>query len=161
VLGPLASSDHLALCTHSDSVVVRGIRPILAVGLACCDGRTHGCAATIGLMTQHFLGDRSGEEFQRRTLHECGPCRGIRTCRAPPAVKRYARKNPHPMGDWSQASRTHVAHMRDGDFYHSEKCMTVDRACDVTMDLVTKSGDTIVLKAQTALLEGESSTACS
>ena len=41
--------------------------------------------------------------------------------RAPAAVKRYARKNPHSMGKWSQASRTHVSHMHGGDFYSSEK----------------------------------------
>ncbi|MCP5438447.1 MAG: NADP-dependent isocitrate dehydrogenase [Chromatiaceae bacterium] len=75
--------------------------------------------------------------------------------RAPPAVKRYARKNPHPMGRWSPASRTHVSHMRGGDFYSSEKCMTMDKACSVKMDLVTKYGEVIVLKENTALLEGE------
>ncbi|MDH3714472.1 MAG: NADP-dependent isocitrate dehydrogenase [Gammaproteobacteria bacterium] len=75
--------------------------------------------------------------------------------RAPAAVKRYARKNPHPMAPWSQASRTHVAHMHGGDFYSSEKCMTMDKACDVKIDLVTNSGDTIVLKEKTSLLEGE------
>ena len=40
--------------------------------------------------------------------------------RAPRAVKEYARKHPHSMGKWSMASRTHVAHMRHGDFYHGE-----------------------------------------
>ena len=75
--------------------------------------------------------------------------------RAPAAVKRYARKNPHSMAPWSPASRTHVAHMRGGDFYSSEKCMTMARACDVTMDLVTKSGAVIVLKKKVSLLEGE------
>ena len=75
--------------------------------------------------------------------------------RAPPAVKRYARKNPHAMGKWSPASRTHVSHMRGGDFYSSEKCMTLDKACSVRMDLVTKYGEVIVLKEQTELLEGE------
>ncbi|NNE64007.1 MAG: NADP-dependent isocitrate dehydrogenase [Gammaproteobacteria bacterium] len=75
--------------------------------------------------------------------------------RAPPAVKRYARKNPHSMAKWSQASRTHVSHMHGGDFYSSEKSMVIDRDCDVTMDLVTKSGETIVLKEKTALLKDE------
>ena len=75
--------------------------------------------------------------------------------RAPAAVKRYARKYPHPMGEWSPASRTHVSHMRGGDFYAGEKSMTMDRACDVTMDLVTKSGNVLVLKEQTALEAGE------
>jgi isocitrate dehydrogenase len=75
--------------------------------------------------------------------------------RAPPAVKRYARKNPHSMGEWSQASRTHVSHMHGGDFYAGEKSITLDKACDVKMDLVTKSGKTIVFKPKTSLLAGE------
>ena len=75
--------------------------------------------------------------------------------RAPAAVKRYARKHPHAMGKWSPASRTHVAHMRGGDFYSSEKCMTMDHACDVRMDLVTKYGEEILLKEKTSLLAGE------
>ena len=75
--------------------------------------------------------------------------------RAPRAVKAYARKHPHSMGDWSMASRTHVAHMRRGDFYHGEKSMTLDRARDVKMELVTKSGKTIVLKPKVSLQAGE------
>ena len=75
--------------------------------------------------------------------------------RAPPAVKRYARKHPHSMGKWSPASRTHVSHMRRGDFYSSEKCLTLDKACSVKMDLVTKYGEVIVLKENTDLIEGE------
>jgi isocitrate dehydrogenase len=75
--------------------------------------------------------------------------------RAPAAVKHYARKNPHSMGEWSMASRSHVAHMRHGDFYHGEKSMTVDRARDVKMELVTQGGKTIVLKPKVSLLDGE------
>jgi isocitrate dehydrogenase len=75
--------------------------------------------------------------------------------RAPRAVKEYARKNPHSMAEWSQASRTHVSHMHEGDFYHGEKSMTLDRARDVKMEIITKSGKTIVLKPKVALLEGE------
>ena len=75
--------------------------------------------------------------------------------RAPLAVKQYARKNPHSMGEWSQASRTHVAAMKTGDFYHGEKSMTLDKARDVKMDLVTKSGKTLVLKPKVSLLAGE------
>src|SRR5580765_365678 len=71
--------------------------------------------------------------------------------RAPKAVKEYARKNPHRMDDWSQASRTHVSHMHGGDFYHGEKSMTLDRARDVKMELITKSGKTIVLKPTASL----------
>jgi len=75
--------------------------------------------------------------------------------RAPLAVKNYARKNPHSMGEWSMASRTHVAHMKHGDFYHGEKSMTLDKARDVKMELITKSGNAIVLKPKLSLLAGE------
>jgi isocitrate dehydrogenase len=75
--------------------------------------------------------------------------------RAPLAVKQYARKNPHSMGEWSQASRTHVATMKHGDFYHGEKSMTLDRPREVRMELLAKSGKTTVLKPKVALLEGE------
>ena len=75
--------------------------------------------------------------------------------RAPNAVKEYARKHPHSMGDWSQASRTHVATMTRGDFYHGEKTMTVDHARTVRMELITKSGPTIVLKPEVKLDEGD------
>ncbi|MFL5255166.1 MAG: NADP-dependent isocitrate dehydrogenase [Rhodopila sp.] len=75
--------------------------------------------------------------------------------RAPRAVKEYARKNPHAMAEWAQASRTHVSHMRSGDFYHGEKSMTLDRPRDVKMELITKSGKTLVLKPKVALQEGE------
>ena len=75
--------------------------------------------------------------------------------RAPRAVKEYARKNPHSMSEWPQASRTHVSHMHHGDFYHGEKSMTLDKARYVKMELVTKSGQTIVLKPKVALKDGE------
>ncbi|WP_431857120.1 NADP-dependent isocitrate dehydrogenase [Azospirillum sp.] len=75
--------------------------------------------------------------------------------RAPKAVKEYARKNPHSMAEWSQASRTHVSHMHHGDFYHGEKSMTLDRARDVRMELLTKSGKIIVLKEKVSLQDKE------
>jgi isocitrate dehydrogenase len=75
--------------------------------------------------------------------------------RAPKAVKEFARKNPHSMAEWSQASRSHVSHMHSGDFYHGEKSLTLDRARDVKMELITKSGKTIVLKPLTKLLDRE------
>jgi isocitrate dehydrogenase len=75
--------------------------------------------------------------------------------RAPHAVKEYARKHPHSMAKWSQASRTHVATMRHGDFYHGEKSMTLDRARNVKMELETKSGKTIVLKPMVSLRNGD------
>ncbi|MCM2287744.1 MAG: NADP-dependent isocitrate dehydrogenase, partial [Sulfuritalea sp.] len=75
--------------------------------------------------------------------------------RAPNAVKNYARKNPHSMGEWKQWSQTHVSHMHHGDFYHGEKSLTLDKARDVRMELVTRSGKTIVLKPKVSLLAGE------
>ena len=75
--------------------------------------------------------------------------------RAPRAVKEYARKNPHSMAEWSQASRSHVSHMHAGDFYHGEKSLTLDKARDVKMELITKSGKTIILKPKVSLLDRE------
>jgi isocitrate dehydrogenase len=75
--------------------------------------------------------------------------------RAPKAVKEYARKNPHSMAEWSQASQSHVSHMHHGDFYHGEKSMTLDKPRDVKMELLTKSGKTIVLKDKVSLLDRE------
>ncbi|PUE62530.1 isocitrate dehydrogenase (NADP(+)) [Limnohabitans sp. 2KL-17] len=75
--------------------------------------------------------------------------------RAPRAVKEFARKNPHSMAEWSQASRSHVSHMHAGDFYHGEKSMTLDRPRDVKMELITQSGKTIVLKPKVSLLDRE------
>ena len=75
--------------------------------------------------------------------------------RAPKAVKEYARKHPHSMGEWSQASRTHVATMKHGDFYHGEKSLTLDKPHNVRMELKTKRGETIVLKPEVKLDEGD------
>jgi isocitrate dehydrogenase len=75
--------------------------------------------------------------------------------RAPRAVKEFARKHPHSMAPWSQASRTHVSHMHHGDFYHGEKSITLDKARDVKMELVSKSGKTVVLKEKVALQDRE------
>ncbi len=75
--------------------------------------------------------------------------------RAPKAVKEYARKHPHSMGRWSMASRTHVAHMTHGDFYHGEKSMTVSGDRDIKMELITNDGETIVLKPKVSLTDGD------
>ncbi len=75
--------------------------------------------------------------------------------RAPKAVKEYARKHPHSMGEWSQASRTHVATMKTGDFYHGEQSMTLDKARRVKMVLKTKTGKTIELKSEVKLDAGD------
>jgi isocitrate dehydrogenase len=75
--------------------------------------------------------------------------------RAPASVKNFAKNNPHRMGAWSPASRTHVAHMKGGDFFSSEKSLTVDRACSVRIELEPHEGDIIVLKEKTELLASE------
>src|ERR1700712_3812522 len=75
--------------------------------------------------------------------------------RAPAAVKEYAKKHPHSMNEWSMASRTHVAHMREGDFYHGEKSLTLDKAYDVKMELETQSGETVILKPKVSLRAGD------
>ena len=59
------------------------------------------------------------------------------------------------MAEWKQWSQTHVSHMHEGDFYHGEKSMTLDKARDVKMVLETKSGQSIVLKEKVALKDGE------
>ncbi len=75
--------------------------------------------------------------------------------RAPAAVKNYAKKNPHSMGEWKQWSQTHVSHMHTGDFYHGEKSMTLDKARRVRMELIAKGGKITVLKPEVKLQAGE------
>ena len=75
--------------------------------------------------------------------------------RAPAAVKQYARTNPHSMGKWSQASRTHVAHMRKGDFFATEKSIVIEKAMNARIELTEKDGTVTVLKSSLPLLEGE------
>ncbi len=75
--------------------------------------------------------------------------------RAPGAVKQYARNNPHRMGKWSQASRTHVAHMWGGDFYSSEQSLTISEACNTRIEFEDKDGQVTVLKDKVPLLAGE------
>ncbi len=75
--------------------------------------------------------------------------------RAPPAVKNYARKNPHSMGAWSEDSKSHVATMSEGDFYASEKSLTLEKAGNVRIEFMADDGDITILKATTQVLSGE------
>jgi isocitrate dehydrogenase len=75
--------------------------------------------------------------------------------RAPLSVKQYARKNPHSMGAWKSDSKSHVAHMTAGDFYGSERSVTVAEATHVRIELTSKNGDVKVLKEKTSLSAGE------
>ncbi|HEX9888362.1 MAG TPA: NADP-dependent isocitrate dehydrogenase [Nitriliruptorales bacterium] len=75
--------------------------------------------------------------------------------RAPKPVKQYARRHPHPMGQWSADSRTRVATMAGGDFGATEQSVTVPQATDVRVEFVAASGRTTVLGERVALDAGE------
>jgi isocitrate dehydrogenase len=75
--------------------------------------------------------------------------------RAPRAVKNYAKAHPHSMGPWTSASKTHVASMPGGDFYETEKSVTVKEATDVRIEFTGNDGTVTVLKANTPLKAGE------
>jgi isocitrate dehydrogenase len=70
-------------------------------------------------------------------------------------VKNYAKKNPHTLGAWSTASKTHVAHMSKGDFYGSEQSHIAPAATTVTISLKGKDGQTKVLKDGLKIQAGE------
>jgi isocitrate dehydrogenase len=74
--------------------------------------------------------------------------------RAPAAVKAYARKFPHSMGEWSPASRTHAAHMHGGDFFSSEQSITIDEPTAVRIEFVGKDG-VVEVKKELSLEKGE------
>ncbi|MDT0649589.1 NADP-dependent isocitrate dehydrogenase [Autumnicola edwardsiae] len=75
--------------------------------------------------------------------------------RAPKAVKNFAKKNPHKMGEWSADSKTHVATMDSGDFRHTEKSVTIAKEGDVTIEFTSNQGEKKVLKDNIHLLTGE------
>lgn len=75
--------------------------------------------------------------------------------RAPRAVKEYARNNPHSMGKWTADSKTHVASMPEGDFYGSEKSVTVAHATEAAIVYVDAAGSEKVLKEKINLKAGE------
>jgi len=75
--------------------------------------------------------------------------------RAPLSVKAYSRKHPHKMGAWTGDSKTHVVHMKGGDFYSNEKSVTLTEATDARIEFVGQDGKTTVLKPKVALQAGE------
>ncbi|ALA57129.1 NADP-dependent isocitrate dehydrogenase [Nitrospira moscoviensis] len=75
--------------------------------------------------------------------------------RAPLSVKNYAKKHPHKMSPWSLDSKTHVAHMKGGDFRSNEKSLTVPAATTAKIEFVGADGKTTVLKDKIALQAGE------
>lgn len=75
--------------------------------------------------------------------------------RAPLAVKNYARKYPHSMGEWKQDSKAHVSTMSYGDFRANEKSITMDRDTVAKITFQNNDGSTKVLKENVKLKNGE------
>ncbi len=75
--------------------------------------------------------------------------------RAPKAVKNFAKKHPHTMGEWSSDSKSHVASMEEGDFKSNEKSVTIPSATSVNIEFTSATGETKTLKEKIALQEGE------
>ncbi|THI86473.1 MAG: NADP-dependent isocitrate dehydrogenase [Nitrospira sp. CG24A] len=75
--------------------------------------------------------------------------------RAPLSVKAHTRKHPHKMGAWSSDSKTHVSHMKGGDFRSNEKSMTTTAATDARIEFVGQDGKTTVLKPKVTLQANE------
>jgi len=77
--------------------------------------------------------------------------------RVPTPVKNYAKKNPHPMGEWTPDSKSHVAHMECGDLCSNEKSLTISKENigKVKIELTDKEGKVTVLKDNLALIDGE------
>jgi isocitrate dehydrogenase len=75
--------------------------------------------------------------------------------RAPKAVKNYAKANPHSMGAWSSDSKTRVASMSEGDFYGSEKSVTVNEPTQFKIEFAGPDGSVAELKGLSPLKSGE------
>src|SRR5260221_1634970 len=75
--------------------------------------------------------------------------------RAPLSVKAYARKHPHKMGAWTSDSKTHVTHMKGGDFRSNEKSITLPAATEARIEFVGQDGKVTVLKQKLASQAGE------
>ena len=71
------------------------------------------------------------------------------------SVKTYAKNNPHPMGDWSRESKSHVVHMEDGDFYSSELSAVVAQDGDLRIEHEASDGDVTVLREKVPVLADE------
>jgi isocitrate dehydrogenase len=75
--------------------------------------------------------------------------------RAAAAVKRYARNNPHSMGEWLPDSETHVASMNEGDFYGSEKSVSISEPTTFRIEFIAEDGSPEVLKKDAPLEKNE------
>ena len=75
--------------------------------------------------------------------------------RSPRPVKNYAKAHPHRMGEWKKDSKTNVAHMQQGDFYGTEKSVTVENDGQYKIVFEAADGSNEVLKDYAPLLAGE------
>ena len=76
--------------------------------------------------------------------------------RAARAVKNYAMKNPHSMGEWVNSSKTHVASMDGNDFRSNEVSATVTdaQAGPAKIEFTDVDGTVSVLKEGLDILAG-------
>jgi len=75
--------------------------------------------------------------------------------RASLSVKQYAKKHPHSMGEWKSDFKTKVVSMNSGDFYESEKSITVKENSSFSIEFINEKGKKTLLKKSAPLLEGE------
>ncbi|WPY97860.1 NADP-dependent isocitrate dehydrogenase [Christiangramia sp. OXR-203] len=75
--------------------------------------------------------------------------------RAPKAVKNFAKKNPHRMGEWSADSKTHVATMNEGDFRANERSVTLSKDDTLKIEFTSEDGSVKTLKEGLKVLDGE------
>lgn len=75
--------------------------------------------------------------------------------RVAPAVKQYAKDNPHDLGPWNKNSKTHIAHMTEGDFFESEKSHVFIKKQNIKIQFTSFDGKTIQLKKSFPILDGE------
>ena len=77
--------------------------------------------------------------------------------RVPGPVKNYAKQNPHPMGEWTADSKSHVTHMKSNDLCSNEKSTTITKetAGDAKIEFIGQDGTAKVLKENLALIDGE------
>ena len=72
------------------------------------------------------------------------------------SVKEHGKRNPHRMmRDWPDVSKTRVGYMKSGDFYGSEKALTVAASGSAAIEFVATDGNTTVLKAGISLMADE------
>lgn len=75
--------------------------------------------------------------------------------RAPKAVKEYAKKYPHRMGEWNSDSKSHVASMIHGDFYENEQSLEIPETTTGSILLFDKNGEGTVLRSGLKLTKGQ------